>query len=129
MKKCNVEGCEGRVFGKNVCKFHYSGKKTKPSFRSEGSILYKEKRNRFFNMIWRTRTHRSEVSGALLGNSPSSLYFHHILPKRTYKEAEFDEENIILLTPEEHASVELDIYKYEEVNNRREKLKQKYNII
>ena len=28
----------------------------------------------------------------------------------------------------EHADVEADVYKYEEINNRREKLKKKYEI-
>ena len=39
-----------------------------------------------------------------------------------------DEENIILLTMWEHADVEADIYKFEEVNKRREQLKKKYEI-
>jgi hypothetical protein len=39
-----------------------------------------------------------------------------------------DEENIILMTLNEHANVEGDIYRYEEVNKRRESLKIKYNI-
>jgi hypothetical protein len=32
------------------------------------------------------------------------------------------------LTLDEHTNVESDMYRYEEVNNRREKLKQKYDI-
>jgi len=39
-----------------------------------------------------------------------------------------DEENIILLTLNEHSNVENDMYKYEEVNIRREQLKKKYEI-
>jgi hypothetical protein len=57
-----------------------------------------------------------------------STYFHHILPKEKYPEACLDEENIILLTLEEHSNVENDMYRYEEVNKRREQLKIKYNL-
>lgn len=83
----------------------------------------------FFNLIWSKRSHKSEVSGTFLGKEPLTLFFHHILPKSKYPEARLDEENIILLTPGEHASVEQDIYKYEEVNNRRDRLKRKYSLL
>lgn len=66
------------------------------------------------------------VSGKYLGNEPLSVFFHHILPKEKYPEASLDEENIILLTLEEHDQVEMDIYRYEEVNERRKLLKAKY---
>lgn len=82
----------------------------------------------FFLSIWKKRPHRSEVSETYLGSEPMSTYFHHILAKEKYPEACLDEENIILLTLEEHSNVENDMYKYEEVNKRREILKTKYNI-
>ena len=56
------------------------------------------------------------------------MFFHHILPKKQYPQAEFDEENIILLTLEEHDQVEMDMYRYPEINKRREQLKIKYNL-
>ena len=80
----------------------------------------------FFLSIWKKRPHRSEVSDAYLGKEAMSTYFHHILPKEKYPEACLDEENIILLTLEEHSNVENDMYKYEEVNERRNQLKLKY---
>jgi hypothetical protein len=58
----------------------------------------------------------------------STAFFHHILPKEKYPQAALDEENIILLTLNEHDQVESDIYRFEEVNKRREHLKQKYEI-
>jgi len=82
----------------------------------------------FFLQIWKKRLHLSEVSGLPLIGEPLSVYFHHILPKEKYPEAGLDEENIILLTLDEHTNVESDMYRYEEVNNRREYLKQKYEI-
>jgi|694.fasta_scaffold109607_7 hypothetical protein len=79
-----------------------------------------------FLWIWRKRIHFSEISGKKLGSEPLSVFFHHILPKEKYPEAAYDEENIILLTLEEHDNVEKDMYKYEEVNKRRDLLKLKY---
>ena len=80
----------------------------------------------FFLNIWKKRQHFSEISGKYLGKEPMSTYFHHILPKEKYPEASLDEENIILLTLDEHTNVEGDMYKYEEVNKQRELLKIKY---
>lgn len=82
----------------------------------------------FFISIWKKKAHRSEVSNENLGREPLSIFFHHILPKEKYKQAEFDEENIILLTLDEHTNVENNMYKYEEVNNRRNYLKTKYEL-
>jgi hypothetical protein len=80
----------------------------------------------FFLSIWKKRPHKSEVSDAYLGSEAMSTYFHHILPKNKYPEACLDEENIILLTLEEHSNVENDMYKYEEVNKKRNYLLEKY---
>jgi hypothetical protein len=80
----------------------------------------------FFLWIWKKRIHFSEVSSKKLGSEPLSVFFHHILPKEKYPEAAYDEENIILLTLEEHDNVEKDMYKYEEINKRRDLLKLKY---
>ena len=147
MKTCKVEGCKNKVFGKHFCKFHYPksvtkksllksrgfnfkfivGEKTKKMFdEAIEKEFYKTHRNEFFKRIWKKRQHFSEVSHTFLGHVPNTMYFHHILPKRNHPEAEFDEENIILLTPEEHAKVEQDNYVYEEVNKRRIYLKLKY---
>jgi hypothetical protein len=88
---------------------------------------YIQQREMFLN-IWKKKKHYSEVSGVYLGSEPMSTYFHHILPKEKYPEACLDEENIVLLSLEEHSNVENDMYKYEEVNKKREQLKFKYDI-
>jgi hypothetical protein len=80
----------------------------------------------FFLSIWKKRPHKSEISGVYLGSEAMSTYFHHILAKEKYPEACLDEENIILLTLEEHSNVENDMYRYEEVNKRRNHLLTKY---
>jgi hypothetical protein len=82
----------------------------------------------FFLSIWKKRPHKSEVSGDYLGSEPMSTYFHHILPKEKYPEACLDEENIVILSLLEHSNVENDMYRYEEINKRREQLKIKYNL-
>jgi hypothetical protein len=82
----------------------------------------------FFKTLWSKRPHRSEVSNAYLGTEALSTYFHHILPKNKYPDIRLDEENIIFLTVDEHANVEEDIYKYDEVNKRRNHLLKKYNL-
>jgi hypothetical protein len=86
---------------------------------------HNQQRDMFMN-IWKKKRHYSEVSGVYLGKEPMSTYFHHILPKEKYPEACLDEENIILLTLEEHSNVENDMYRYEEVNKRRNHLLTKY---
>lgn len=83
----------------------------------------------FFLSIWNSRLHKSEISNTYLGKEAMSTYFHHILPKENYPQASLDEENIILLTLDEHCNVENDTYKYEEINKRREYLKIKYGIL
>lgn len=80
-----------------------------------------------FMEIWYKRKHYSEVSGRWLGKEALTTFFHHILPKSKYPDAAFDEENIILLTFDEHQKVEQDPVFYEEVNKRREQLNEKYD--
>jgi hypothetical protein len=96
--------------------------------KSEEEIQQISEMQEFFLRVWRKRPHHSEVSMDYLGKEPLTVFFHHILPKEKYPQAMFDEENIILLTLEEHDNVERDIYKYPEVNRRRELLKIKYEL-
>jgi hypothetical protein len=96
--------------------------------KSEEVIRQISEMQEFFLQIWRKRLHYSQVSMDYLGKEPLSVFFHHILPKEKYPQAMYDEENIILLTLEEHDNVERDIYKYLEINRRRELLKKKYDI-
>lgn len=81
---------------------------------------------RLFQAIWKKRKHYSEISNKWLGDEALSIFFHHILPKSKYPEAFLDEENIILLTFDEHTKVENDPTFYGEINRRREYLKDKY---
>ena len=122
-KNCDGEYCflhkpRKRIATQNLTK----------SVKKEPVIRQIDEMRDFFLQIWKKRAHKSEVSGESLGSEPLHIFFHHILPKEKYPEAKLDEENIILLTLWEHSDVEADIYKFEEVNKRREQLKQKYEI-
>lgn len=136
MKKCKTEGCNNPVWGNGLCVNHKprtglvkkSSLLTKKLDKSEEVIRKISEMQEFFLSIWNKKPHRSEVSGVYLGKEPLSVFFHHILPKEKYPQACFDEENIILLTLDEHTNVESDIYKYPEVNRKRELLKKKYDI-
>lgn len=139
MKTCIIKECNNNVFSGGKCKFHQSRqrlKTNKPLHVTRGSTsdvsLEKREYSRimmeFFRIIWNKRAHVSEVSGEKLMSSLSSLYFHHILPKSKTYNASFDESNIIILSPEEHMNVELNKFRYEEINKRREMLLKKYNI-
>lgn len=107
-----------------LAKFTSSDKNVK----SEEVIRQISEMQQFFLRIWNKRPHHSQVSMDYLGKEPLSIFFHHILPKEKYPEASLDEENIILLTLDEHTNVENDMYKYPEVNKKRELLKIKYDI-
>jgi hypothetical protein len=94
--------------------------------KSEEEIRKISEMKQFFLQLWKKFPHYSQVSGKYLGKEPLTVFFHHILPKEKYPQASLDEENIILLTLEEHEQVELDMYRYEEVNNKRKYLLNKY---
>lgn len=125
-KSCGAP-CEGEY-----C-FRHKPRKPLPKSRGFSKPVRKQEDNRqisemrdFFLQLWQKKRHYSEVSGKYLGEEPLTVFFHHILPKEKYPEASLDEENIIFLTLEEHDQVEMDIYRYEEVNKRRALLKSKY---
>lgn len=121
-KTCNAN-CEGEYCFRHKPRKPMSSKWSKKLDNSPEDV---DEMREFFMKIWRKRPHHSQVSLDYLGKEPLSVFFHHILPKNKYPEAKFDEENIILLTLEEHDQVESDIYRYQIVNIKREKLLEKY---
>jgi hypothetical protein len=132
-KQCKIEGCNNPVWGNGLCANHKPRKRISAQpltnyVKKEQPIREISEMRDFFLQLWKKRPHKSEVSGDYLGSEALSTYFHHILPKGKYPEAMFDEKNIILLTWEEHDQVEMDPTRYDEVNKRRELLKQKYEI-
>ena len=127
IKLCKEVGCKMKAWSGGVCKNHIPKKamKSTPKPYNSDRIL---KMQEFFLTIWKKKPHKSEISGTSLGHEPMSTFFHHILAKEKYPEACFDEDNIVLLTLDEHTNVESDMYKYPEVNKRRDQLKIKYDI-
>ena len=130
MSTCPTCGakCEGSHCFRHKPRKKLSSKLNKKLDKSEEVVRKISEMQEFFLQIWRKRLHYSQVSMDYLGKEPLSVFFHHILPKEKYSQAMYDEENIILLTLEEHDNVERDIYKYPEVNRKRELLKKKYEI-
>lgn len=127
-KKCKSCGanCEGEYCFKH--KPRKSIAKSRALNKTPNQRKNAENMQEFFLSIWKKKRHHSEVSGAYLGSEPLTVFFHHILPKEKYPQAREDEENIILLTLEEHDQVEMDMYRYDEVNERRNYLKTKYDL-
>jgi hypothetical protein len=125
-KTCN-NSCEG-----DYCFRHKPRKPmltTAKNYSNKLIIEEKSSMREMFLRVWKQRPHKSEISGERLGTEPLSIFFHHILPKEKYNQAALDEENIILMTLDEHSNVESNIYRYEEVNKRRDYLKTKYNVL
>jgi hypothetical protein len=127
--KAKCKSCGAPCEGEGYC-FRHKPRKPLPKSRIPVKKQANDRKSsdlhEFFLKLWKKFPHYSMVSGKYLGNEPLSVFFHHILPKEKYPEASLDEENIILLTLEEHDQVEMDIYRYEEVNIRRNLLKAKY---
>lgn len=129
MKICKINGCNNFVWSGGLCRNHIPKKPLKAnSLKREEKKRAADEMREFFMSIWRKRPHYSEISGEKLHSLPSSAYFHHILYKERYKEAMYDEENIILLTIDEHANVHSNPDRYEKINEKSLYLKKKYNI-
>lgn len=117
----------GRKAHSEYCVWHKPRKplKSNPSRKKESFPLLRE----LFLNVWKKRPHRSEVSGTPIYGEPLTIYFHHIIPKQDKRYGEicmYDEENIIILTFEEHQKVESNPLSYQEINERRKKLLEKY---
>ena len=126
--KCGANVLEGDLCWKHKSKSPLKRSKIpSKSPVSKVNVAKNTQMKDFFLEIWKERPHYSEISKQFLGNEPKTLYFHHLLLKSKYPEAMYDKENIVLLTAEEHSIVHLDMYKYEEINKRRELLLIKYN--
>ena len=124
-KTCG-KNCEGEYCFRHKPRKKLSSNLDKKLDKSEQTTRNISEMQQFFLQIWRKRLHYSQVSMTPLGKEPLTIFFHHILPKEKYPQAMFDEENIVLLTLDEHTNVETDMYRYEIVNKMRENLLKKY---
>ena len=82
-----------------------------------------------FKKIWDTRPRVSQVSGTPLGAFSVQL-FSHILPRSTYRKFMLRDDNIWLVTPQEHYEWEFGDRKdpkWDKKKEQYEKLKQQYH--
>ena len=108
-----------------------SGKLKVKKKTDEEKLAQKEQQENdkvFYDQLWQVRGPYSEISNIYLGSETNKACIHHIVPKSVWKEGRYVTSNCILMTVDEHASVENDPTKYPEVNRRREKIKEKYNL-
>lgn len=84
----------GKLGCENICKICKQEKVRNKAKKGKGE-------KELFLRIWAKRPHKSELSG-----EPLPLFdawcFSHILPKGAYPELRLEEENIVLLTRQEH---------------------------
>ncbi len=112
-------------------------KKVKPlAHKKRKPILHRKKRTgelEIFQKIWAERDHRSQISGQHLGEEMSVWFMSHIVPKSIAPGLRLDPRNIILKTPDEHATWEnkkhtiRDDPKWKWIFELEEKLKIEYN--
>lgn len=73
----------------------------------------------FFNYLWGVKPRKSEISGERLGSEPLNIYFHHLFEKGEHPSLAFCEDNIILVTAEEHQNLNNNLEYYEKTIERR----------
>lgn len=86
----------------------------------------KEKDVAFYVKIWNASNKRCQITGRYLGNEPLTTFFHHILPKSRFPEYRWCEWNILMVHPEVHAQIELDMDKVPGVRKMTEELMEKH---
>lgn len=88
--------------------------------------------SKMFEEIWRERPHMSELSGKLLGDEMNVWFFAHILGKGAYPHLKLVKENIMLVTKEEHWTLDQQTHRakaydlYDPFFKRAQELKEKY---
>jgi hypothetical protein len=107
MKTCSHTNCNNPVFSHGTCKYHY---RYKPKVSKKIVVKSEQSQIELFNKVWTSRPHVSELSGDPLdcyyGTSLWFSCFAHCLPKGRFARYKYLEENIILVTPEEHRLID-----------------------
>ena len=149
-KKCKGENCDrvDYIIGRGLCYLCY-GKHTlkKQSEKKEkGGKDLQQRHGKepqsdrteidIFNEIWEQRPHKSEIDGAPLlpkGHKFWHWQFSHCLPKGLYPKLKLDNDNVVLMTWEQHQLWEFYPHKLQDKEEwkwlfeKRERLKQKYH--
>jgi hypothetical protein len=95
-----------------LCSYHNTirlqeGKPIKRTWikkRSDKNYKVHNEEIQMFLEIWEERPHKSQVSGAPLGNEFNICFFSHILGKKAYPGFRLYKKNILLKTFKEHSS-------------------------
>jgi 5-methylcytosine-specific restriction endonuclease McrA len=112
-KTCTHEGCSLPRFSKGLCQKHWkqSYGKSINKVSAKGKAKQAKKKSLhesdrvFYERVWEANAHVCyECNEVLL--YPSLLYFHHMLPKRSYPRFRHTMENIVLLCWSCHNQVE-----------------------
>ena len=88
--------------------------------------------SKMFEEIWRDRPHVSELSGKFLGDEMNAWFFAHILGKGAHPHLKLVKENIMLVTHDEHWTLDQETHKakesilYDPFFQKSEELKEKY---
>ncbi len=136
-KICKYDGCSNPVFGGGYCKYHQSHRTDKKPKRikqvsSKGMVKRENKKvligedKKFYLEIWIERDNVCYETGEHLGNEPLMTMFHHVLLKSKYPQYRHKKWNIILLKPDIHNQVHLNIDKCPKVKELTERLKEEY---
>jgi len=147
MKTCKIEGCENKVWSKNLCLIHTPKKplkkgKHKPLKKSwlskqptEKGLLLKEKKKELtalmkeeFLKFYNNHTTKRcfECNKYINEDSFGIINVHHILPKSKYPQYYFEHWNYCLLCGNCHSQVELNIDLAPKVKELTKELKLKY---
>ena len=108
--------------------------KPQKKIKTKAKKVYKPKVGQvdMFLLIWKEREHKSELSGAYLGDIPNAWFFAHILGKGAFPQAKYDLDNIMLVTQDEHWQLDQNTHLaktdslYAPFFQKQELLKQKY---
>lgn len=70
--------------------------------KKEERQVQRDKDNEFYSRIWAKRGPYSEISGTYLGAEVNKACIDHLCEKSKYPELRYEEDNILLVTIEEH---------------------------
>lgn len=130
------EAVEKRLVSRksSLCLYHYrlakKGTGIKSVSEKQKEVLADDQK--FYRLIWKKKKHVSELSGKPLGDKMKSIFFSHILPKKNYPRFRHREDNIMLMTAQEHHDWEFTDRKneiFDKVKEKYEKLLQEYNSV
>lgn len=141
-KKCNVDGCQGLVWKGGKCLSHMekgsgsslkrggfkSSKKLTQSSAKSKKEYDPQKMRDMFQELWDEMEHPRLCyeTGVDLGSTPNTMMFHHMLPKSKYPQFTLCKWNIVVLHPDVHAKLEMNLDKAPKVKELTLKLREEW---